>query len=66
MKIKEIRTQLGLTQAELAKLLGYSSQTRIAEFENETRTPSKQTQIILLLIKLKIISVKTLEKIKIL
>lgn len=65
LDVKELRKQLGLTQAELAELLKYGNQTRIAEFENGTRTPSAQTKIILLLLEKKIISVKTLQKIKI-
>ena len=51
MKTKEIRKQLGLTQSELAEILGLSSQVRIAEYENGTRKPSNSIKIILLLLK---------------
>lgn len=42
-QIKQIRLDAGLTQAQLAKVLNLSSQTRISEYENGTRNPSKQT-----------------------
>jgi len=42
-QLKEIRLKAGLTQAQLAVLLSLSSQTRIAEYENGHRNPSKQT-----------------------
>lgn len=42
-QLKQIRLDAGLTQAQLAQLLNLSSQTRISEYENGTRNPSKQT-----------------------
>lgn len=42
-QLKQIRLDAGLTQAQLAEVLRLSSQTRIAEYENGTRNPSKQT-----------------------
>ena len=38
--IRTIRTKLGLTQAQTAKLLGYGAVARISEIENGTREPS--------------------------
>lgn len=63
MNVKEIRERLGLTQSELAKILGLSSQVRIAEYENGTRNPSTAIKIILLLLDKKIISLQQLQKI---
>lgn len=42
-KLRQIRLQAGLTQAQLAELLRLSSQTRISEYEHGRRNPSKQT-----------------------
>lgn len=42
-ELKQIRLDAGLTQAQLAEVLMLSSQTRIAEYENGARNPSKQT-----------------------
>ena len=42
-KLKQIRIDAGLTQAQLAEVLMLSNQTRISEYENGTRNPSKQT-----------------------
>lgn len=42
-QLKQIRLDAGLTQAQLAEVLSLSSQTRIAEYENGARNPSKQT-----------------------
>lgn len=50
-EIKNIRTNAHLTQSQLAEKLQLSSQTRIAEYENGTRRPSKQTCYLLNLIK---------------
>lgn len=36
--IKQARQTLGLTQAQMAEALGYSSQVRVAEIENGTRS----------------------------
>jgi DNA-binding transcriptional regulator YiaG len=33
-RIKSLRSKLGLTQTEMAKLLGYSSYMRVSELEN--------------------------------
>lgn len=49
-QIKKIRLDAGLTQAQLASLLELSSQTRISEYENGTRHPSKQTILLLKLV----------------
>jgi len=38
--IRTQRTKLGLTQAQMAKLLGYGAVARISEIENGTREPS--------------------------
>lgn len=45
--IREARKQLGLSQSDLARLLGLSSQTRIAEYEAGTRRPSRSAQLLL-------------------
>jgi DNA-binding XRE family transcriptional regulator len=37
---KMVREALGLTQAEMAKMLGYGSRVRVAELEAGTRKPS--------------------------
>lgn len=50
-EIKSIRTNANLTQNQLAEKLQLSSQTRISEYENGTRKPSKQTTYLLNLIK---------------
>lgn len=50
-QLKDIRIQAGLTQAQLAKVLMLSSQTRIAEYENGARNPSKQILMLYDLIK---------------
>lgn len=42
-QLQKIRLDAGLTQAQLAEVLSLSSQTRISEYENGTRNPSKQT-----------------------
>jgi transcriptional regulator with XRE-family HTH domain len=39
-KFKEIREQLGLTQEELAKLLGLAGKKSISHLETDFRTPS--------------------------
>lgn len=46
-EIREARHQLGLTQAQLAPLLGYANQVRIAEIENGTRQPGAAVQLLL-------------------
>lgn len=39
-EIKEARKQLGLTQTEAARLLGYGSRTRVSEIESGSSRPS--------------------------
>lgn len=62
-KIKQLRTKLGLTQSELANLLGLSSYTRIAEYESGKRNPSFAVRIILYLLAHDLIAVTTLQKV---
>lgn len=62
--IKEAREKLGLTQSELAYILGLSSQVRIAEYENGTRNPSLSVKILLTLIIRKPNMIKTIKKIR--
>lgn len=62
IKVKEIRTKLGLTQTELAELLGLSAQTRIAEYESGKRNPSPALKVILYMLDKKIISPDMLRK----
>lgn len=50
-QLKQIRLDAGLTQAQLAEVLMLSSQTRIAEYENGSRNPSKQTLMLYDLVK---------------
>lgn len=64
MKIKEIRTRLGLTQSELASLLGLSSQVRIAEYENGTRNPSMSVKLLMQLLEDEAITIKKLKTAK--
>ncbi len=63
MEIKEIRKKLGLTQSELAKILGLSTASRIAEYENRTRNPSLQTKVILYCLDKNILTAKKIKKI---
>lgn len=49
--LKQIRLEKKLTQAQLAKLLGLSSQTRISEYENGKRKPSKRILLLYQLLK---------------
>lgn len=39
-RLKKIRLQAGLTQAQLAKFFGLSAYNRISEYENGVRNPS--------------------------
>lgn len=39
-EIKQARQTLGLTQSQIAPLLGYGASTRITELESGARTPS--------------------------
>lgn len=56
MNVKEIRTKLGLTQTELAELLGLSGQARIGEYETGKRLPSLSMKIVLYLLDKKILT----------
>lgn len=38
-KIKQARSKLGLTQSQMAKLLGYGAVARVSEIENGSRDP---------------------------
>jgi len=51
MELKKVRKELGLTQAEMANLLGYSSRISISAIETGTRTMNSQTAILLKIIK---------------
>ena len=48
---KNIRSEAGLTQAQLAELFRLSSQNLISKYENGKRVPSKQTQLLYKLVK---------------
>jgi transcriptional regulator with XRE-family HTH domain len=50
MDIKKIRIELGMTQKELAERLGLSGQSRISEYENGKRKPSKRIEILIKMI----------------
>lgn len=39
-EIKQARRNLGLTQSQIAPLLGYGAQTRVSEIETGQQTPS--------------------------
>ena len=45
--IKQARSDLGLTQAQLAPLLGYALPDRISELERGTRNPSGAVVLLL-------------------
>ena len=45
--IKQARQSLGLTQSQLAPLLGYADKTRISELERGTRQPSESVMRLL-------------------
>ncbi len=64
MKIKLLRTKLGLTQSELAELLGLGNKSRIAEYENGKQKPSTSINIILLLLDKGIITPNILKSLK--
>lgn len=64
MKIRDIRTRLGLTQSELAELLGLSSYTRIVEYENGARNPSMSVKLLLFFLDKKILTPKKLKDAK--
>lgn len=44
-RIKELRTEKGYTQEELAKLLGLNSKSNIANYENGTNSPSDKIKL---------------------
>lgn len=46
-EFKRMRLSLGLTQAEAARLLGYSAATRISEVENGRAKPGASTVLLL-------------------
>lgn len=62
VNIKQIRNKLGLTQPELAEILGLSSFVRISEYENGKQSPSIAIKIILLLLDKRIISPEKLKQ----
>lgn len=64
MKIKEIRTRLGLTQSELADILGLSSQNYISKYESGEKSPSFQTRLLLFFLDKKILTPKKLKEAK--
>jgi len=64
MKIKEIRNRLGLTQSELASILGLSGHTRIVEYENGTRNPSMSIKLLLFFLDKKILTPQKLKDAK--
>lgn len=50
LNVKEIRTKLNLSQLELADLVGLGSPSRVSEYENSHKVPSKRTYILLYLL----------------
>lgn len=62
--IKQLRMELGLTQSELAELLGLGNKSRIAEYENGKQKPSTSVKILLLLLDKKIITPDILRSLK--
>ena len=45
--IKEARQSLGLTQSQIAPLLGYADKTRISELERGVREPGSAVVLLL-------------------
>ena len=46
-KFRELRRKLGLTQDQLAAVMGYGSQSRISEVEGGETVPAKAARLML-------------------